>query len=263
MDVILHLEKEFKSKIRQSFGKSPLLVDIKKAIEESRLGSQHKKLDKIKSSKIKISAKYFPASKKKELIFLVEGDSAVGALNQKRDIKTMSSYAMKGKIANIKKVSDILKDTELTELITILGLDIKGEKKPKYEKIVIAADSDVDGMHVSSLILNFFYTWFQNVIRDGHLYELTTPLVTAELGKKKYYFYYMHEWEKAKTKANYKNIQYHKGLGSLTEEDWTYVFENDLNLVKFVIDDEAEKNINLIFREEAKKRKEWMSGEEA
>lgn len=252
------LKDVFLPKIKTVFGKSELIETIRKSIKDKQFESQLKKLDKVKSSKITLSNKYFPSAKTKDILFLVEGQSAVGSLNQKRDINTMSSYALKGKLKNLKQMSDLINNEEVSELIKILGLDISGEKKPKYNKIVIAADSDVDGMHVSSLILNFFYSWFPHIVKEGYLYQLQTPLVSVTEGKKKVYFYSMEEYNKVKGKKEYKNFKYYKGLGSLNQHDWVQVFD-DLKLTKFIIDPDAKKNIDMAFNDDSDSRKEWLA----
>lgn len=252
------LKEVFFNKLKTIFGKSELLEVIRKSIKDKQFESQLKKLDKAKSAKITLSSKYFPSSKTKDILFLVEGQSAVGSLNQKRDINTMSSYALKGKLKNLKQMSDLINNEEVSELIKILGLDISGEKKPKYNKIVIASDSDVDGMHVSSLILNFFYSWFPKVVEEGYLYQLETPLVSVMDGKKKIYFYSLEEYKKSSSKKDYKKSNYYKGLGSLGKEDWEEVFK-DLRLTKFVIDEDAKKNIAMAFNDDSDSRKEWLA----
>ncbi len=253
------IKEEFYKKLKTVFSKSKLAEDIKISIQEKNLGTQVKKLDKIKSTKIVLSTKYYPSSKNKDVLFLVEGDSACGSLNQKRDITSMSTYALKGKINNIKSVKDIVNSNELSELIKILGLDIKGNQKPKYQKIVIASDADVDGMHVSSLILNFFYSWFPNVVKEGHLYQLITPIIKAYNGKNVFYFNTLQDYEKSKSKRVYKNVSYFKGLGSLEEEDWDYVFE-ELNLYKFTEDEKAKDSISMAFNNKDKEKKKLWIG---
>jgi len=157
---------------------------------------------------------------------------------------------------NVKELKDLTNNKEISELIQILGLELNGRGDVKYEKIIIATDPDVDGAKISSLIIKFFYTWFPNVIRQGRLYQIITPLVTAVNGGKVHRFYTLEEFEKSELK--FSNVRYLKGLGSLSVSDWEHEWKN-LHLVKFLIDDKTDDIIKLAFDGEAKNRKIWLT----
>ncbi len=251
------IEKQFKSKLKKSFVNSNLYNYINEEIEKRKLGNASKKINTLSKKKtIIVSNKYFPATKRKEMIFLTEGDSAKSSLLQRRDPQTMGVYALRGVVMNVKELKDLTNNKEISELIQILGLELNGRGDVKYEKIIIATDPDVDGAKISSLIIKFFYTWFPNVIRQGRLYQIITPLVTAVNGGKVHRFYSLEEFEKSELK--FSNIRYLKGLGSLSVSDWEYEWKN-LHLIKFLIDDQTDNIIKLAFDGEAKNRKTWLT----
>lgn len=257
------IDKNFKAKLKKDFIGSSLFTYLKEKIEERNLGNASKKVSQIsKKKKIELSDKYYPASGKKELILLAEGQSAIGSLNQRRDTKTMGTYALKGKVKNTRELKDLTTNAELAELIQIIGLDLKDSSKLQYQKIVIATDSDPDGGHISSLILNFIYKWFPYMIEEGRLYQLVLPLVTASKGSSYLTFNTLKEYNEylEKNGKGLTNVRYLKGLGSLSIKDWDNIFKNiDDYLVKFEMDENAEEFINLAFGNSAEKRKVWLT----
>jgi len=255
------LDKAFKAKLKKEFINSELYNKIKIDIDLKINGNSKKEIAKIsKQKKIQISEKYYPAAKRKDMIFLTEGLSASGSLLQRRDSETMGVYALKGKIKNTKNIKDLTTNSEIAEIVQIIGLDFDAMRPTKYENIIIATDSDVDGAHISSLILNFLYKWFPHVIKSGKVFKLETPLITAKYGNTLERFYTLNEFNEKSKKRKYNNIRYLKGLGSLSIEDWDYTFKN-LRLVRFTIDNSAKKNFEMAFDENSEKRKIWLTGE--
>lgn len=254
------ISKQFKRKLKKEFTGSPLFDQIKEEIALKIRGASAKKISKIsKKKKIKISEKYYPAAKRKDMIFLTEGLSASGSLLQRRDSATMGVYALKGKIKNTKSIKDLTTNTEISELIQIIGLDFDKNKSTKYNKIIMATDADVDGAHISALILNFIYKWFPHVIEAGQVFKLETPIVTAKRKNKLERFYTLDEFNERNKKYKYTNIRYLKGLGSLSLDDWEYTF-NNLRLTRFIIDENAKTNFEMAFDEKSDKRKLWLTG---
>jgi DNA gyrase/topoisomerase IV subunit B len=223
-------------KLKREFSNSDLEAKIKKSIEEY----QHKgELKKIRTAKrdntIKFSEKYFPAGKKKNRIFLCEGLSAAGSLAQKRDKEGDAVYALRGKVKNTQSLSDLTSNQEIMDLINILGLDIEKEVCD-FKQIIIATDADKDGIHITSLLVNFFYRWFPYVIRQKKLGLLVKPLVSYELeGKKgRIYSHSLDQYEKVVASGKKpRNVRYLKGLGSNDIQDWEWIFKNiDIQLFR-------------------------------
>lgn len=256
------IEKEFKKKIDRTIPRTQFFDDVKKIIEE-RTAQQH--LNNIKSKKKaaakKISDKYFPPSQSKGTLFIVEGSSAMGSILQKRDPRIDAVYSLKGKIKNARNLSDLGSNNEIIDLMNILNLEPRDGSKCSFANIAISTDWDPDGIgHIASLVINLFYKWFPQVIEQGRLHILITPLVSAEVKNKRQYFYSLHEWaEFEKSGTAYKNVRYLKGLGSLSIEDWEKVMA-ERKMFKIRVDRSAAKYIDIAFGNSADKRKKWLEG---
>ncbi len=256
------LEKEFLKKLKPGILKSEFYNVVKKKIDERNLKQDLNTLKaKRKAAAKKISDKYFPPSASKGTLFLVEGQSACGGLLQRRDPRVDGIYALKGKIKNARSMSDLSSNAEIIDLMNILNLEPRNGNKCSFSNITIATDWDADGIgHIASLIINLFYKWFPEVIQQNKLNILITPLMSAEVGKTRKYFYSLQEWtDFQKTDTQYKNVRYLKGLGSLSVDDWQSVM-NDRKLFKIKYDRSAAKYIDIAFGNNSDKRKRWLEG---
>jgi DNA gyrase subunit B len=189
---------------------------------------------------------------------IISHNSAGGSLKQARDPEREGVYSLKGKVKNAKKLSDLSNNKELLELMSILGIDPDSNKQPSYKNIVIAADQDSDGGHITSLIINFFYKWFPYIIENKHLSILVTPLVSCDSRKKRKYFYSLEEFTNFAIDNPTTNINYLKGLGSLSIDDWNFVMKNKL-FFTVINDRSANKYLDIAFGDSSIKRKKWLS----
>lgn len=240
------------------FFKSDVYKSIKKAVDARKKETELKKIRREKKGiKIKNSNKYFPpTSSKGDILFIVEGLSAMGSILQKRDPKKEGVYALKGKIKNARSLSDLSETREILELMQILNLDPEGHHLVcPFDKIVIATDPDPDGAHITSLLINLFYTWFPWMVKQNRIHFLEIPLITTGDRSKKY-FYTMDEYKKSPSRDR-TNIRYLKGLGSLSIDDWDYVMKNK-RIVTIKDDSKAKKNLEMAFGKLAMERKKWL-----
>lgn len=190
-------------------------------------------------------------------IFIVEGDSAGGSAKSARKRETQAILPLRGKILNVEKarLDRILGNAEIRAMITAFGTGIHEDfdiSKLRYDKIIIMTDADVDGAHISTLLLTFFYRFMPDLIKDGHVYLAQPPLFKLEKNKKVWYAYSDEQLNNILTEIGRdgnNKIQRYKGLGEMDAEQlWETTMDPERRILKRVImDDETSSEIDLTF----------------
>ncbi|MHB0976938.1 MAG: DNA topoisomerase (ATP-hydrolyzing) subunit B [Candidatus Aquicultorales bacterium] len=202
-------------------------------------------------------------------IYLVEGDSAGGSAKQARDRGFQAILPLRGKILNVEKarLNKILQSEEIQAMVTALGTGIGEDfdiEQARYHKIIIMTDADVDGAHIRTLILTFFYRYMQEMIEAGYVYIAQPPLFKLSYDKKVFYAYKEKELEEMLKGLDGKsaNIQRYKGLGEMNPDQ---LWETTMNpeartLMKVSLEDAtiAEEIFSTLMGDKVEPRREFI-----
>ncbi|WCL82564.1 DNA topoisomerase IV subunit B [Saprospira sp. CCB-QB6] len=233
LDNYLHknpeVAKALQKRIMQSERERKEIAGIRKlANSKAKKASLHNK--KLRDCRAHYNSKHKRAQD--SMIFITEGDSASGSITKSRDVQTQAVFSLRGKPLNCYRLTKkvVYQNDEFNLLQHALNIE-DGLDELRYNKVIIATDADVDGMHIRLLLLTFFLQFFPELVSNGHLYILETPLFRVRNKKKTFYCYSEEEKQEAMKKLGRDvEVTRFKGLGEISPDEFKQFIGDDIRL---------------------------------
>lgn len=243
LDNYLHRHPEIgeamEEKIKESEKTRKSVADVTGKVAKERAKKAKIHTRKLRDCRVHFDSKHKRA--KDTMLFITEGDSASGSITTARDAETQAVFSLRGKPANSfgmnrSALFEEKRNEELDFLHLALNID-RSMDDLRYNKVVIATDADVDGMHIRLLLLTFFIQYFPDLIRDGHLYILQTPLFRVRNKQKTMYCYSESERDRAvKQLGKNPEITRFKGLGEISPAEFKNFIGEDIRLQEVTLE---------------------------
>ena len=232
------IKKEARERAKKVAIRIPKLIDCKVHLDDSK-GSR----------------------REESSIFLTEGDSAGGAMIQARDVQTQAIYSLKGKPLNTYGLGReaVYRNEELYNIMRALGLE-DGIEGLRYNRVVIATDADVDGMHIRNLLLTYFLRYFEELVVAGHVFVLETPLFRVRNKKETTYCYSESERDAACARLRGAEVTRFKGLGEIGPQEFKQFISTDDRLVPVTVRSmgEVKQSLELYMGKNTPERKRYI-----
>ncbi|NDB76967.1 MAG: type IIA DNA topoisomerase subunit B, partial [Verrucomicrobia bacterium] len=237
------------------------LQDVKKLARE-RAKAVTLRIPQLKDCKI-----HFDRKKDKgrgSMIFICEGQSAAGSITSCRDVNTQAVFTLKGKPLNVwdLKRDIVYKNDELYNLMSALDIEDNLDGL-RYEKVILATDADVDGMHIRNLMITYFMKFFEQVVHDGHLYVLETPLFRVRNKHETIYCYTEAERDAASAKLGKScEITRFKGLGEISPNEFKQFIGKGMKMsrVEYASKIDAADILTFYMGKNTPERKDYIMG---
>jgi topoisomerase-4 subunit B len=239
---------------------------LRKELQEvKKLARERAKAITIRIPQLKDCKVHFDKAKdegKGSMVFICEGQSAAGSIVSCRDVNTQAIFVLKGKPLNVwdLKRDIVYKNDEMYNLMR--GLDIEDNiEHLRYEKVILATDADVDGLHIRNLLITYFFRFFDQLVHDGHLYVLETPLFRVRTKEQTIYCYSEAERDDASKKLGAKcEITRFKGLGEISPKEFKQFIGPDMRLsqVEFASKLEAADILTFYMGKNTPERKDYI-----
>jgi DNA gyrase subunit B/topoisomerase-4 subunit B len=211
---------------------------LRKELQEvKKLSRERSKAISLRIPQLKDCKHHFDKKKDKgrgTMVFICEGQSAAGSITSCRDVNNQAVFILKGKPLNVWDLKrDVMyKNDEMYNLMQALSVEDTTESL-RYEKVILATDADVDGMHIRNLMITYFFKFFEQLVHDGHVYVLETPLFRVRNKEKTIYCYSEPEREQAIAELGGKpEITRFKGLGEISPKEFAQFIGKDMRLSK-------------------------------
>src|SRR5687768_12039031 len=233
---LLHFFNRNKEIAEKIIAKVQDTQQLRKELQEvKKLARERAKAITIRIPQLKDCKIHFDKPKNKgrgSMVFVTEGQSAAGSIVSCRDVNTQAIFTLKGKPLNVwdLKRDIVYKNDEMYNLMRALDIEDNIENL-RYEKVILATDADVDGLHIRNLLITYFYKFFDQLVHDGHLYVLETPLFRVRNKKETIYCYSEAERDAASAKLGGKpEITRFKGLGEISPNEFKQFIGKEMRL---------------------------------
>jgi topoisomerase-4 subunit B len=265
---LLHFFNRNKAVAEQIMGKVEDTKQLRKELQDvKKLARERAKSVTLRIPQLKDCKIHFDRKKDKgrgSMVFICEGQSAAGSITSCRDVNTQAVFTLKGKPLNVwdLKRDIVYKNDELYNLMRSLDIEDNLDRL-RYEKVILATDADVDGMHIRNLMITYFMKFFEQVVHDGHLYVLETPLFRVRNKHETIYCYSEAERDKASAKLGKScEITRFKGLGEISPNEFKQFIGKGMKMsqVEYASKPDAASILTFYMGKNTPERKDYIMG---